>query len=121
MAGLYLRRVPQVRIAAVLGVSRVTIGNDVKHLESLWRKELLDDPVSQRTRELAELDEMEQEAALIFDQTKDIDWWQQRLKAKEFRAKLLGLFSPIKSEHTLTLMDLLQNALEDADDSADQG
>ena len=65
-----------------------------------WQRELIDDPVDAKRRELAALDALEQEATTKFEATGLYTWWLARLKAMERRAKLLGLDAPTKQAIT---------------------
>jgi transposase-like protein len=91
VAALYLRRVSQSEIAKQLGVNQATISRDLQVLYKLWRAEAASMIDEHQARELAELDQMEQDAAIQYSQTKRRDWLDTRLKIKERRAKLLGL------------------------------
>jgi hypothetical protein len=91
VAGLYLRRTPKGDIARAVGVTAQTISRDVAWLERLWSKELLADPVQQRSRDLAATDELERSAATRYLETGDPIWWDRIMRALERRAKLLGL------------------------------
>ena len=102
VAHLYFRHITQVEIADKLNVSRQTVSRDIKALESMWRKRLIDDPVAVRSRELAELRDMERECAVQYAAStkKERGWVTTRLSVKERIAKLLGLDAPTKQEHT---------------------
>lgn len=98
VASLYLRHITQEEIAKSMGVSQVTISRDIKKLTEQWMKEANADITTRKARELAELDDMEKDAALEFNKSKRPDWWNARIKAKERRAKLLGLDAPTKQD-----------------------
>ena len=103
-------------IAEALDVERHTIAADIQWLEALWMAQLVGDPVAIKARELAELDDMEREAAdryggyFVMDKgTKDREpvpilisgdgrWWDRRLATKKRRAEMLGLDSPAKQD-----------------------
>lgn len=114
---LLLQRVPVSRIASLLGVSEVTVHKHKRELERIWQRELAEDYITLRTRELAELDEMERHCIVKQCQVTSMDltpedieqmgaqklaailndegnWFDRRLKVKERRAKLLGLDKP---------------------------
>jgi len=78
-------------MATATGVDVRTICRDLDWLKALWAKELLADPVEQRSRDLAALDQLEKDAATKYLETKEAQWWDRVLKAQERRAKLLGL------------------------------
>ena len=84
----------------MLGVNQSTISRDLKRLQEQWVREASQDIGERRARELAELDDMEKDAALEFNKSKNPQWWHARLKAKERRAKLLGLDAPVKQDIT---------------------
>lgn len=111
---LLLQRIPAYRIAEMLGVSTVTVFKHKRELERIWQRELAEDYITLRTRELAELDEMERECILKQNQASVLGltpddiaqmgssklaalladegaWFDRRLKVKERRSKLLGL------------------------------
>ena len=98
VATLLLRHSTQQEIAGKLGASRQTISSDVKYLHALWRKELIDDPVVVKARELAELDDMERNCVLSYNKRRALGWATLRLRIKERKAKLLGLDAPAKQE-----------------------
>ena len=109
---MYLRGVPKGQIATAVEVCANTITDDIKWLEALWRKELLDDPVEVKARELAGLYEMEREAINhltgynILKKGEPITiigdgrWWDRWLNVKKRIAEMLGLDAPVKSELT---------------------
>lgn len=87
VAGLHLQGVKVGPIAKAMKCNRNTITLDITWLETEWRKELIDDPVALKARELAKLETMERTAA----GEKGPVWFSQRLKVMERRAKMLGL------------------------------
>lgn len=111
---LYLKHYNQYQIAKELGLHRSTISYYIKEAREQWRKERIEDMDAIFERELAELDEMEMEAAKLFlrfaDNLEEDDiylsskeaseWIKARLKIKEQRQKLLGLNSPVKMQHS---------------------
>lgn len=95
---LYLRHQTQAEIGRVLGVDQKTISNDLAALREQWKAAGLMNTDEVKQREAAELDEMEAEAAVEFGKRKSTEWFVQRLKCKERRAKLLGLDEPARQE-----------------------
>ena len=102
VTNLYLRHVPQARIAKALNVARNTVASDLRWLQEQCRKERLGDPVAVKARELARLDQMEYEAAEAFlgynvlvdgepvRISGDGRWWGRRLALKKRRARCWG-------------------------------
>ena len=74
VAGLYIRRIPKGEIAQLVKVSKQTITRDVAYLLDLWNKELVRDPVAQRARTLASLQELEKNAAARYLATNSQGW-----------------------------------------------
>ena len=97
---LYLRHQTQAEIGRVLGVDQKTISNDLAALRAEWKASGLMNTDEVKTREAAELDEMEAEAAVEFGRKKNWEWFDRRLKVKERRAKLLGLDEPTRNENS---------------------
>lgn len=95
---LYLSHQSQAAIARALGVSQSTVSLDLAALLDEWRRENLERLEAVKTREAAELDVMEAEAARQYATTKTTDWFDRRLKVKIRRAHLLGLDSPARAE-----------------------
>ncbi len=96
VAILYLQHhMSQEDIARALGIHQSTVSRDLKALEEQWQKEAMQTIEKVKARELAELDMMEREAALQYQQTKSLKWFNARLKIKERRARLLGLDAPV--------------------------
>lgn len=104
VAALLLNRVSQVDIADKLNVDEATICRDVKALFKKYSAECQEDISHHVARELAELDRMELEASVMYqqfkgDKNKNIPtnskeankWLETRLKIKDRRSKLLGL------------------------------
>ena len=60
---LYIGRVPKGEIAETLNCSKQTITRDIKWLIAVWNKEMVKDPVAQRARTLATMQEQERIAA----------------------------------------------------------
>ena len=105
VAGLYLRKVNETDIAARLEVSQATVSRDVKWLMQEWRRDAVADIAEMRGRELAELDEMERDAALQFASTKAPQWFLARLEVKKRRARLMGLDAPTKTDVRIQDLD----------------
>ena len=91
VAVLYLHRVRQIDIARQLHVAQATVSRDLKALEKQWLRESTEMLAQVKAREVAELDEMEEEAARRYQEQKSLKWFKARLALKEQRAKLLGL------------------------------
>lgn len=94
VAELVLRRVPLSKIADKLGVHKSQITRDVQHLSRQWLAESLADTKVAKARELAELSEMEYDAALKFSTKHGPEWLHVRLRIKQRRAKMMGLDDP---------------------------
>ncbi len=75
-----------------------TVYRDIKILEAMWQKELVDDPVTKKAQELAEIAETEAECWLQYGATKDRAWLSELRAWQERKAKLLGLAAPAKQE-----------------------
>ena len=97
---MLLGHATQEQIATQLNVSRRTVSADIQYLRSLWRKELVADPVEIIAHELAELNDMERECVRSFTVTGDAVWIRERRMIKERKAKMLGLDAPVRQEHT---------------------
>lgn len=95
VASLVAKRMPQVQIAKALGVSQPTIASDIKAIKAAWLEEAKQDVEVVIARELAELEDMEDDAAQA---QSDPVWFEKRLKVKERKAKMLGLDAATKSE-----------------------
>ena len=78
---LYICGVPKGDIAETLGCSKQTITRDVKWLIALWNKEMVKNPVAQRARTLATMQEQERIAAKRYDETGSMGWWDRWVKA----------------------------------------
>ena len=98
VAALLLSRKTHAEIADALKVSVRTIVTDARELKKLWQKELIDDPVAIKAKELAEMDDMERDCSKEFMATRSSEWIDRRLRIKERRSKLLGLDAPQKRE-----------------------
>lgn len=89
------RRWKQSEIAKELGVHEGTISRDAAILRKQWAESMGDDIAKHISRELADLEAMERDAAdEYFAQPlgkRHTKWIHVRLKCKEHRAKLLGL------------------------------
>lgn len=102
------------QIAEVIGVDYTTVSVYIKEARNEWRENRLTNMDEVLDRELAELDQMESETAVLFYRFKEhleaddpylaskeaADWVKARLKIKEQRQKLLGLNSPIKMQQS---------------------
>lgn len=95
VAALYLAHQSLRAIANHLGVDHSTVGYDLQELRREWRRENLEMIGEVQLRELAELDQMEQELVIEWRKTREMGWIERRLKIKERRAKMLGLDAPI--------------------------
>ena len=100
VSALYLRRISQVEIAEQLGVSKYAVCRDIKILEKEWRSEYVASINAIHNRELAELDQMERDMAMLYYHNHDPAIIDRRLRVKDHRAKLLGLYSAVKTELT---------------------
>ena len=96
VATLYVQRVPKWEIAKEVKCSKQTITRDVKWLIDKWNKELVKDPVAERARTLAAMQELEMIAAKKYDDTKQMGWWDRWLIAVQAIATFLGLDAPIQ-------------------------
>jgi len=114
-----MARVSQREIAKQLDESDAVISNDVKILQAAWQRAMIDDPVKERLRELAEIDDMERYAALQLVQTRDGIWWDRRLRAKERRARMLGLDAPFKIDKTEKIHITVEEIRRDISDRVD--
>lgn len=105
VAKLYKQHKDQAEIAEKLGVSQPTVSRDIDFITKQWKGEALEEISIIRARELAELDEMEKEAAANYENarpaiddgrpTREMDrWFKRRLEVKERKAKFLGLDQP---------------------------
>jgi len=119
VAQLFMARVSQREIAKQLDESDAVICNDVKILQAAWQRAMIDDPVKERLRELAEIDDMERYAALQLVQTRDGIWWDRRLRAKERRARMLGLDAPFKIDKTEKIHITVEEIRRDISDRVD--
>ena len=98
VAGLFIRRVPKGEIAKLANCSTQTITRDVKWLKNAWNNELIKDPVAQRGRTLASLQELEKTAAARYLSTNAVAWWTRGLDSVLAVSTFLGLDAPIKIE-----------------------
>jgi len=96
IAGLYVRRIPKGEIAKLAQCSNQTVTRDVKWLIERWNKELIKDPVAQRARTLAALQELEKQAAAKYLSTNLMGWWDRWIQAVQAISRFLGLDAPIK-------------------------
>ncbi len=93
VGGLYLAHTSQDEIARQLKCDQATVSRDIKYLKKLWTAEAVGDIAQFVVQELAELHEMERQAALEFGQKngKNPRWLDVRLRIKEKKYMLLGL------------------------------
>lgn len=96
-----LARVDQSTIAERLGVDQSTISRDLAALREQWAREAGATLDEHRSRELAELNDMENQAALEYARARSTEWLQARLNLKKRRAALLGLDAP--QRHTASV------------------
>lgn len=105
VARLYKQHKDQVEIAEELGVSQPTVSRDIEFINKQWAAEALESLSIRRGRELAEIEEMEKEAAANYYKAKDLTkggrptnemykWLKRWLEVKERKAKFLGLDQP---------------------------
>ena len=92
VAGLVLSKTPKGEIAKQLGVDPRTITRDIRYLEALWQKELVEDLVKQLALELATINKMEQIAWGRYYATNSWVWFDRILKCQAQRRNLLGLY-----------------------------
>ena len=104
VAGLYIRRIPKGEIAKLAKCSTQTITRDIKWLKNEWNNELIKDPVAQRGRTLASLQELEKAAAARYLSTKELGWWTRWLDSVQAVSTFLGLDAPIKIEGQVKLV-----------------
>lgn len=123
VARLYLNKITQAEIAEKLGVSQPTICRDLKEIEREWRAEYAADFDARRSRELAELQEMEREAAAAFAlKRRDPRYLMARLAIKGRIAKLLGIDAPERKEVEIlgdSRVVLLDAILDEAGDESE--
>lgn len=98
VAMMYASHMSQAEIAKRLGVHVATISRDVAVIEAEWMDQAAISLGQRRARELAELDDIEYNAADSFSEDKNPRWLEVRLKCKERRAKLLGFDAASKVE-----------------------
>ena len=91
VAELYVRRTPKAAIARAMEVSLPAIYRDIAVIEAGWIKELKEDPVAERAKDLAAVNQLQQDASAKYLETHQMGWWDRILKALERRARLLGL------------------------------
>lgn len=117
---LYLRHQTQESIARVLGVSQPTVSLDIAALREQWKAAGLMNTDEVKVREVAELDEMEAEAAVEFSKRKNWEWFDRRIKVKERRAKLLGLDEPAKVDSNVKVEQKTYVVSSDTDNWPEQ-
>jgi len=96
VAGLYLRRYTMAEIAEVIDCSLSTVVLDIKHIKKEWQEEAREKIGEVISRELAEIQHLENQAAREFIRQRETKFLELRLKCKDRRAKLLGLDQPEK-------------------------
>lgn len=101
VARLYAMHLTQLEIAEQLGYAPSTICSDLKQIRKAWQEEAAQKLGERKARELAELDEMERQAALGYTRTKHPRFLQVRTNIKKRTHKLLGLDKPLKIEADL--------------------
>ena len=98
VANLLTSRISQEEIARTLQVEPATITRDVRVILAGWDQRAHEGADVIRSRELADLEQMERDCAVAFSGDKKDGWVGRRLQIKERRAKLLGLDAPAKQE-----------------------
>ena len=91
VARLYLGKATQEEIAQSLGVDQSTVSRDVAALMERWKESAALDVGTIRSRELAEVEEMERICMVRFQEEPDPRWIAERRLLKTRKAKLLGL------------------------------
>jgi len=95
VSDLYLQGYRYDEIATLLGVTKRTIGNDLRFLHDEWKKQQIDNIDEIKIRELAKLDELEKKCAIKFNgchkATSGARFLEEWRKILERRSKLLGL------------------------------
>lgn len=95
---LYLGHVDQHEIARQLGVNQSTISRDIAALKQRWASEAVSNLQERINRDLQELDAMEAQCAVEFENTRQMGWIAQRLAVKERRSRLVGMDAPKRSD-----------------------
>lgn len=90
---LYLAHTGQDDIARQLKCNQSTVSRDIKWLKKVWMRESIGEIGDCILQELAELNDMERQAALAFarENGKNPRWLLARLRIKEKKYMLLGL------------------------------
>lgn len=88
VASLLAKRATQAEIAQALGVSERTISRDVEAIRAAWLEDTKKDAEIFISRELAELEDMDRDAAL---RQEEGSWFDRRLRVKERKAKMVGI------------------------------
>lgn len=96
VAQLYLRKMNQQAIADTLGVHRSTVSRDICYLQKKWQKLAMADIEIRKSRELAELEEMERDCVMAYASNPIARWISLRLSIKVRVHTLLGLDAPSK-------------------------
>jgi hypothetical protein len=96
VARLYLARWTQREIARELGVSQTLVCFDIQAIREEYRTERQE----MIEREVASLEAVEREVCDRYDEDRNPEWLDKRLKCMERRAKLLGLDAPKKVDAT---------------------
>lgn len=98
VARLRSRKLSMREIGLALGISAATVYRDLRAIDEDWRREAAEDLANIRARELAELRDMEYQAATALSgaPTEDakIRWMAERRQLKARIASLLGLDAP---------------------------
>jgi DNA-binding transcriptional regulator LsrR (DeoR family) len=95
---MYLEGKTQYTIAEELNVNVSTICRDLAEVAKAWKEEAIKDISVLREMELKRLDELEEQASEMFDQTKEAKWLDIKLKAMERRTKFIGLDAAAESK-----------------------
>jgi len=91
VAALALSHVRQEQIAEALKVNQATVSRDLTWLRKRWEDEALRDISQIIAQEVLELDDMERDVILRWNNEKDPTWIEKRLAIKRQRQNLLGL------------------------------
>jgi len=94
----YLEGATQFTISEELGVTQRTISRDLKEIADRWKEESIKDISLIKEMELKRLDELEEQASEMFEQTREAKWLDIKLKAMERRTKFIGLDAAISSK-----------------------
>lgn len=100
---LYLQRYTMLEISEALGIGYKTVVQDIKHIKNEWREEARENIGEVISRELAEIQKLENQAAMEFIRQRETKFLELRLKCKDRRAKLLGLDQPEKHQEEVKI------------------